>query len=152
MLKHKVYLKMCFELSTMSKCVKHKVGAMIVRESRIISTGVNGTPSGFVNCCDHFSSHDMGNREHSAAHRVWSKIYEIHAEMNAILHAARKGLSVEDAVIYCTLEPCFNCLKHIIAAGISEVYYANKHCGNLDSAEAREMIEQLGIKIEHIQL
>lgn len=151
-LKHIVYLKMCTDLSELSKCVKHKVGAMIVKNSRIISTGVNGTPSGYENCCDHFAKHDMTTESSKLEHRQWSAIYENHSEMNAILHASKHGLSIDGAAMYCTLEPCFNCLKHMIGSGIREIYYAKKHKCNLESTEAKSFIDKLNIHIQHIEI
>lgn len=150
--KHRVYLKMCAELSDLSKCVKHRVGAMIVKDSRVISTGVNGTPAGYENCCEHFALHSMDDEKSSDEHREWSSIYELHSEMNALLHAAKHGLSVNGATVYCTLEPCFNCLKHMIGAGIKEIYYANKHKHNLEGTEAKSLIDGLGVKIQHVEI
>ena len=75
-------------------------GAVIVKDGRILSTGYNGTPSGYINCCDYWDN------KYTKEHHEWSKLYEIHAEMNAIIWAAREGISIKDATIYVTLEPC----------------------------------------------
>lgn len=99
-----------------SKCVSVQVGAVIAKEGRIISTGYNGTPSGYLNCCDVHS-------ERGAAHSEWSNRYEIHAEQNALLYAAKYGISVKGATLYTTVEPCFQCLKMIVASGISRIVY-----------------------------
>ena len=90
------FINIAKELATASKCVSKQVGAVIVKDGRILSTGYNGTPAGFINCCDHW------NNEYTAEHHEWSKTYEIHAEMNAIIWAAREGISIEGATIYVT--------------------------------------------------
>jgi len=150
MKKHKVYLKMCEDLSTLSKCSKHKVGALLIKNDRIISNGLNGSPSGFKNCCDHFNGIDVHNEPGKSLHREWAEIYEVHAEMNAITFAAKNGVNINNAILYCNLEPCFNCLKHAISCGIKEIYYLKKHKNNLDTNEAKDLISTLKIKIEHI--
>jgi len=152
MKQHTVYLKMCQELSTLSKCSKHKVGAILVKNNRIISNGLNGSPAGFINCCEKFHGIDTHSEPGKSLHRVWSEKFEIHAEMNAILFAAKSGVNTNNTILYCNLEPCFNCLKHAITAGVKEIYYAQTHKHNLKSPETLELINDLGIKIEHISL
>lgn len=113
------FLKTAYLLGKQSKCVSHQVGAIIVKNERIISTGYNGTPKGFTNCDEVFEKNNF-NRE---AHYTWSKTYEIHAEMNAIAFAAKYDIGIEGAEIYTILQPCDYCLKNIIAAGIKKIYY-----------------------------
>lgn len=148
--KHKVYLKMCQDLSNLSKCSKHKVGALILKNDRIISNGLNGSPKGFINCCDKFHDVDTHSEPGKSLHRDWAEKFEIHAEMNAILFAAKHGVNLENSTLYCSLEPCYNCLKHAVTVGIQEIYYGKKHKHNLESPEALDLIQQLGIKIAHI--
>lgn len=143
---------MADKLSNISKCAKHKVGALIVKDGRIVSNGVNGTPSGFTNCCDKFHDSDLHIEPKRTEHREWAEIYEIHAEMNAILFAGKKGVRLENATLYCNLEPCFNCLKHAITVGIKTIYYSKKHKSNIESEEALNLINKLNIKIIHIEI
>ena len=105
MLNDQNFINIAKEISSASKCVSRRVGAVIVKDGRILSTGYNGTPAGFINCCDYWDN------KHTSQHHQWSKTYEIHAEMNAIIWAARKGISIEGATIYVTLEPCSDCSK-----------------------------------------
>ena len=120
-MKHNFFLKTAYNLGEESKCVSKQVGAVIVHEKRIISTGYNGTPVGYKNCKEVFPDYDvLRDREH---HHEWSKIHEIHAEMNAILFAARHGNAIGDSEIYTILQPCDECLKNIIASGIKKIYY-----------------------------
>jgi dCMP deaminase len=85
-----------------------QVGVIAVNErGRIISTGVNGTPSGFPNCCD---VHAKRGVEHSA----WSEEFEIHGEMNTLLEMARSTVTFNEVTFYTTHCPCDNCLKHML--------------------------------------
>jgi len=126
MLDDKVFLNIAEEISSASKCVSKKVGSVIVKDGRILSSGYNGTPAGYPNCSDHW------NGQWTEHHHEWSKEYEIHAEMNAIIWAARKGISIEGATIYATLQPCSQCTKNIIASGIKKIVYrkAYEHNNN----------------------
>jgi len=103
-------------VSTRSTCDRLHVGAVIVRDKRIISTGYNGSVSGDVHCqdigCNVVSGHC---------------IRTIHAESNAILQCAKFGVSTEDAAIYVTHFPCLLCSKQIIQAGIRTIHYKHEY-------------------------
>lgn len=120
MIKH-FFLKTAYLLGQESKCVSRKVGAVIADHNRIISTGINGTPHGQENCCEHFPEYDY--KIHREEHHKWSDMNEIHAEMNAIIFAAAEGKAIEGAEIYTILQPCDQCLKNIIGAKIKKIYY-----------------------------
>jgi dCMP deaminase len=119
-------MKQAIETAKNSKCMSRHVGALIVVEDRIVSEGYNGTPKGYVNC------NVKWNNIWHADHHEWSKTHEIHAEMNAINWAARKGIKIEDGVMYCTTKPCLECTKNIIAVGIKAVYWLTKYEYNED--------------------
>ena len=121
MLNDKNFINIAREIASASKCVSKQVGAVIVKDGRILSTGYNGTPPGYTNCTEHWDG------EYTKDHHDWSKTYEIHAEMNAIIWAARKGISVEGGTIYVTLEPCSECSKNVIASGIKRIVYENSY-------------------------
>ena len=137
------FINIAHELASASKCVSKQVGAVIVKNGRILSTGYNGTPSGYTNCCDHW------NGEYTSEHHEWSKTYEIHAEMNAIIWAAREGISIKDATIYVTLEPCSDCSKNIIASGIKRIVY-DKSYEHTNSEVVTNFIKDNGVIIEKI--
>jgi len=142
--KHQIYLKMARDYAQMSKCRKIQVGCMIVNNGRIVSTGVNGTPKGMCNCTDHFYAHDAitFNQQHSE----WSQEHEVHAEMNALLYAAKSNVEVTaDCILYCTHEPCNNCLKHIAVTGIKQIYYIDKYYNNTIDNKYKINITQLNI-------
>ena len=137
------FINIASELATASKCVSKQVGAVIVKDGRILSTGYNGTPAGFTNCCDHWDG------EYTHEHHEWSKTYEIHAEMNAIIWAARQGICVENATIYVTLEPCSECSKNIIATGIKRIVYAKPY-EHTHSDTISKFIKDNGVSIEQL--
>ncbi len=137
------FINIAHEISKASKCVSKQVGAVIVKDGRILSTGYNGTPSGYTNCRDHWSG------EYTKEHHDWSKTYEIHAEMNALIWAARKGISIESATIYVTLEPCADCSKNLIAAGIKRIVY-DKAYEHTNSDIVSQFIKDNGVIIEQI--
>jgi len=139
------FLKIATELSTASKCVSKQVGAVIVKNGRILSTGYNGTPAGFKNCCDHWEG------KYTSEHHEWSKTYEIHAEMNAIIWAAREGISIDGATIYVTLEPCSVCSKNLIASGIKRIVYAKPY-EHTHSDTISKFIEDNGVSIQMLTI
>ena len=145
MLNDKNFINIATELATASKCVSKQVGAVIVKDGRILSTGYNGTPAGFTNCCDYW-----GN-EYTPEHHEWSKTYEIHAEMNAIIWAAREGISIDGATIYVTLEPCSECSKNLIASGIKRIVYAKEY-EHTHSDTISKFIKDNGVSIEKLSV
>ncbi|RXJ58014.1 deoxycytidylate deaminase [Candidatus Marinarcus aquaticus] len=144
MISDKAFINIAHEIASASKCVSKQVGAVIVKEGRILSTGYNGTPTGFTNCSAHWKG------EYTPEHHEWSKTYEIHAEMNAIIWAARKGISIEDATIYVTLEPCSECSKNLIASGIKRIVYDKPYEKN-NSEVISQFIKDNGVVIEQIK-
>ena len=143
MLSDRNFINIAKELATASKCVSKQVGAVIVKNGRILSTGYNGTPTGHTNCCDHWDN------KYTKDHHEWSKTYEIHAEMNAIIWAAREGISIKGATIYVTLEPCSECSKNLIASGIRRVVY-EKSYEYTNSKIVSDFIKANGVLIEQI--
>lgn len=137
------FINIATEIASASKCVSKQVGAVIVKDGRILSTGYNGTPAGFINCCEHW------NDEYTEEHHEWSKTYEIHAEMNAIIWAARKGISIEGATIYVTLEPCSECSKNLIASGIKRIVYSKEY-EHTHSDTISKFIKDNGVIIEKL--
>ncbi len=106
--------------ATRSNCCRRHVGAVIVKDKRIISTGYNGTPRGIKNCSD------GGCPRCNSSAQTGEKLDQClcsHAEENAIVQAAYHGVSVKDSTIYTTFSPCLICTKMIINAGIREVVY-----------------------------
>ncbi len=109
----KRYLRMAAIWAENSYCIRRKVGALIVKDQRIISDGYNGTPSGFENICE-----DENNV---------TKPYVLHAEANAITKVAASSNSSKGATIYVTSAPCIECAKLIIQCGIKRMVYSEKY-------------------------
>ena len=116
---HDKFMKTAFLFADESKCVSHHVGAVIVKDKRIISIGYNGSPPDLPNCCEIFDKDNFDREDH----HKWSKDNEIHAEMNALAFAAKTNIETEGADMYITLSPCNDCLKNISMTGIKNVYY-----------------------------
>ncbi len=144
MISDKNFINIAHEIASASKCVSKQVGAVIVKDGRILSTGYNGTPTGYTNCSSHWEG------KYTKDHHDWSKTYEIHAEMNAIIWAARKGISIEDSTIYVTLEPCSECSKNLIAAGIKRIVY-DKGYEHTNSEVVSKFIKDNGVTIEKVK-
>ena len=144
MLNDRNFINIAKELAKASKCVSKQVGAVIVRNGRILSTGYNGTPPKYTNCSEHWKD------GYTKDHHEWSKMYEIHAEMNAIIWAAREGISIKDATIYVTLEPCSQCSKNLIASGIKRIVYEQSY-EYADSKILLEFLKSNGLTIEQIK-
>lgn len=115
------YINIAWVVSSRSNCLRRSVGALIVMERRIVSTGYNGTPFGVKNCdeggCPRCASTDVPRQ----AGYDWCLC--VHAEQNAIALAARQGTATDGASLYVTLRPCFGCLKEAVQAGIREIVY-----------------------------
>jgi dCMP deaminase len=106
--------------ATRSTCRAAAVGAVVVKDKQVLATGYNGPPAGAHHCTD------MGYCYEGISRCDADQAYpsrSSHAEANAIAMAAKKGISVDGATIYATLEPCLSCLKLIIASGIKEIYF-----------------------------
>lgn len=109
-------MKLAGNVAERSTCERATVGAVLVKDHRIIATGYNGSISGDPHCDD--AGHLM---------RDGHCIRTLHAEMNAILQCALNGVSTRDATVYVTFFPCLNCTKALIQAGVSQIYYRNDY-------------------------
>ncbi len=143
-----IFLEIAESISKMSNCVSLNVGCVITKNNRIVSTGYNGTPSGFINCSDKFK--DYNKEKDRVEHSAWSFNFEIHAEMNAIIAAAKIGIALDGCVLYCTHSPCHNCLKHIIATGIKEIYFNKMYDRSDWNDETNKLINESNIIINHV--
>ena len=121
------------EVATLSHCVRFKVGAVLVKEGNIISMGYNGTPAGMDNGCE---------KDNVTVPHV------IHGEVNAILKAAKTGISVNGGTLYLTLSPCLDCSKLILQSGIKRVVYltAYRNLEGVDFLKQFITVEQYDTK------
>lgn len=123
-------------LALRSTCTRLAVGAVVVRDRRIISGGYNGSISGGDHCIDK-GCYVVDNH----------CVRTVHAEMNALLQCAKYGVSVSGADMYVTHFPCLPCTKSLIQAGIARLYYATNYKNN---AYAIELLEQAGVEVVHV--
>ena len=144
MLSDRNFMNIARELAKASKCVSKKVGAVIVKDNRILSTGYNGTPQGYVNCNDYWKN------KYTPEHHNWSQKYEIHAEMNAIIWASKNGIQINNACIYTTLQPCEQCSKNIIASGIKKIVYEKEYDKN-NTKELLDFLQANNVVISKLQ-
>ncbi|AEA43586.1 deoxycytidylate deaminase [Fluviicola taffensis] len=128
----KAYLRMAQTWAELSHCERKKVGALIVRDGRIISDGYNGTPAGFENCCED----QNGNTQ-------W---YVLHAEANAILKVARSTNDCSGATLFITLSPCKDCSKLVLQAGIKRVVYMMEY----KDTTGVDFLKSAGVEVVHI--
>lgn len=117
------FVQMADTVATWSSCIKgdRHVGAVIVKDKRILTTGYNGASSGILSCVERGECLRVKlNIPSGTRHEL---CYAVHAEQNAIIQAAKLGISVDGATLYCTHQPCVICAKMIINAGIKRVVY-----------------------------
>ena len=136
------YLQMAKIWSTNSYAIRHKVGAIIVKDGIIISDGFNGTPAGFENECEEAipCGHSCSN--------LFDKNCGLCSEANAILKVAKSANSTEGATLYCTLSPCIECAKLIIQAGIIRVVYIEEY----RDVAGLELLKRANIEIEQLKI
>ena len=119
------YMHIAMAVRRRANCIGNRVGTILVRNDRIISTGYNGTPEGTRNC-DEGGCERCANRERYRAAHGYDVCICVHAEQNALLSAARFGIAVEGGSIYTTMRPCFGCTKELLQARIQGVYYLHE--------------------------
>ncbi len=128
------FMSITFQVAKRSTCNRARVGAIIVKDRRILTTGYNGAPAGLPHCDD--VGHLMVD-----GHCVRA----LHAEQNAIIQAALHGVSVKGGTIYVTHQPCLTCAKMIINAGIVRVVYA----GDYPDENSRAFLAEAGVSLQH---
>ena len=103
-----------------STCLRRQVGAVVVKDKNILATGYNGTPSGITHCSETGCLREQLKIPSGERHELCRGL---HAEQNVIVQAAKHGINIDGATLYCTNSPCIICSKMIINAGIKEVVY-----------------------------
>jgi len=136
------FMHIAFAVSLRSTCIRLQVGAVLVKDNHIISTGYNGAPSGVEHCGDSICIRQTLKVPSGERHELCRGV---HAEQNAIIQAALHGTSTKGSFIYCTHQPCSICAKMIINAGIKKVYYRNAYTE--DSTLNVTIIKQAGVKL-----
>jgi len=137
----KYFMNITKVVSKRSTCLKRKVGAIIVQDFRVLSTGYNGAPKGIKHCamrgCLRMKLDVPSGERHELCRGL-------HAEQNAIIQAAWHGVKIEGATMYATYQPCIICVKMMINAGIERLVYEGDYPDKL----ARQMLKESKIKVE----
>ena len=136
------FLAIARQVATRSTCLRRRVGAVLVRDKRILATGYNGAPRGLPHCdatgCPRRRLGIPSGQRHEICRAL-------HAEMNALLQAAAHGVGVADSWLYCTTQPCILCAKMLINAGVVRIVHAEGYPDEF----ARAMLEEAGVSITH---
>jgi dCMP deaminase len=144
----KIYMELAENLALRSHCTKAQVGAVLTKDTRIISIGYNGPPAGTHNCDEEFG--DEGCPRDSKG----SCSLALHAEQNAILYASKNGVSLENSTIYVTLSPCISCARIIYSMKIKKVIYLHSYAAykGLPSDEGVDFLRKFGVEVEKYEL
>ena len=135
------FMEIASVVAKRSTCLRNHVGALFVKNKRILSTGYNGAPAGLDHC-------DVVGcaRENVASGTHHELCRAVHAEQNAIIQAALHGISIEGATLYCTHQPCILCAKMMINARVIKVVYQQSY----PDGTALDFLEQAGIDVERL--
>ena len=138
------FMMMAFLVATRSTCIRRKVGAVIVKDKRVLSTGYNGPPRGMAHCDETGCLREQLNVPSGERHELCRGL---HAEQNAVIQAALFGSSIEGASIYVTNHPCSVCAKILVNAGIKEIIYDEYYHDEL----AEEILTESGVKVRQFR-
>lgn len=138
------FMSMAYLVSSRSTCIRRKVGAIIVKDKHILSTGYNGSPKGTRHCEELGCIREQLNIPSGTRHELCRGV---HAEQNAVAQAAYFGVSVNGGTVYCTTFPCSMCAKILINSGITEIVYDNGYMDEL----SKELLAETDIKIRRFQ-
>jgi dCMP deaminase len=139
-----IYMDLAQNLALKSHCVKMKVGAVLTKDTRIISLGYNGPPAGTHNCDSEWPATGCPRDSKGGCYLA------IHAEQNAILYAAKNNVSVEGATLYVTLSPCLACAKVVFTSGIKKVIFLNSYASykGISSDEGVEFLRKFKVEVQ----
>lgn len=138
------FMEMAYVVAKRSTCIRRKVGAILVKEKHILSTGYNGAPKGLKHCSETGCLREDQNIPSGERHELCRGL---HAEQNAIIQAAVFGVSIKGSVLYCTSTPCVVCVKMLINAGVTEIIYAGDYPDDL----AKRMMAESNLKIKRFK-
>jgi dCMP deaminase len=134
------FMQMAHVIATRATCLRRSVGALLVRDKRILATGYNGAPSGLPHC------EEVGCQRAElgiASGERQELCRGLHAEQNAIIQGALHGVSVKDSVLYCTTQPCVICAKMLINAGVKRIVFE----GDYQDQLSLDMLQEAGIEL-----
>lgn len=139
------FMQIAEVVKTRSTCMRRQVGAVIVKDNHIVTTGYNGAPSGLKHCTEDNSCERERLKIPSGERHELCRA--LHAEQNAIISASKQGVSVEGSTIYVTVHPCIICAKMLINAGIKRVVYKGTYPDNT----SKLMLEEAGVEMVQVR-
>ena len=138
------FMDMAKLASRRSSCLRRAVGAVLVKDRRVLTTGYNGVPSGVTHCDVTGCLREKLNVPSGERHELCRGL---HAEQNAIIQAAFHGVSIREAVLYCTTLPCIICAKMLINAGVRRIVYLDGYADSL----TEEMLGEVGMELVRME-
>jgi dCMP deaminase len=138
-----IYIELAQNLAERSHCVKIRVGAVLAKDTRIVSLGYNGPPAGTHNCDEEWPKEGCPRDSKGGCSLA------LHAEQNAIIYAAKNNVPLENCSIYVTLSPCLACARIIYASGIKRVVYLNSYAEykKIASDEGVDFLKKFGVEV-----
>lgn len=138
------FMRMAELVATRSTCLRRQVGAVIVKEKRVLTTGYNGAPRGLRHCEEVGCVRQQNNVESGTRHELCRGV---HAEQNAVIQGAYFGVSIKGGTVYTTNFPCVLCAKILLNAGIEEIVYLDTYVDEL----SKQMLDEAGIKVRRYE-
>ncbi|HHX28585.1 MAG: deoxycytidylate deaminase [Bacillota bacterium] len=138
------FMELAQVVAKRSTCLRRNVGAIVVKDKRVLATGYNGAPTGMAHCSEVGCLRERLGIP--SGERV-EMCRGLHAEQNALVQAARYGISLEGSVIYCTNQPCVTCAKMLVNAGITKVIYRYPYPDRL----AQDLLAESNVIVEMFQ-
>lgn len=141
-----IFMNLAGDLAKRSHCVKNQVGAVLTKDTRIISIGYNGPPADTHNCDEEWPEHGCPRDSRNSCSLA------LHAEENAILYAVKNGTQIQNATLYTTLSPCIACARLILSSGIIQVYFRDSYAAykGLSSDEGVDFLNKFGVRCEKL--
>lgn len=138
------FITIAHQVARRSTCLRRQVGAVLVKDKRLLSTGYNGGPRGLAHCEEVGCLREQQGIASGQRHEMCRGI---HAEQNAIIQAAVHGVAIEGSVLYSTHQPCVLCAKMLLNAGVVEINFAHPYPDPLSES----MLEEAGVTVRHIE-
>ena len=142
-----IFMELAVNLAKRSHCIKRHVGAVLAKDTRIISIGYNGPPAGTHNCDEQWPEQGCPRDSKGGCSLA------IHAEQNALLYAVKNKTEVKGATLYVTLAPCLACARIIFTMGVSKVIYLNSYAEykGIESDEGVDFLKKFGVEVDRYQ-
>ena len=139
------FMEVCRTIAKRATCDRGRSGCVIARDNQLLVTGYVGAPRGLPHCDD--VGHQFKKVQHEDGSISQHCVRTVHAEQNAVCQAAKRGISIDGATLYCKMTPCRTCAMLIINCGIKRVIAEKRYH---DSADSIEMFKQAGVILEHL--